>query len=251
MKLSMLQSLLIPLLTTAALFVTAQKTDAQSVVEFGSLYGYSPASFPTSVVNGNGSSLGESLEGMNLWFLCLEESATDPSNVSPQQWQYELSLSPDVLTTGIWTGIGASERDSLVNGISNIFFNNQAAIYGDTLSNGSSFNTPGSAMQRAVWALTDSYGSLWSGELELADIDTIMAANVSYAGTMVEDYLYSSLTAADGSGRVIFGTPAGATPGSFQSVVLFAPVPVPEPSALILIGLTGVLVLGRFRSRSF
>jgi hypothetical protein len=245
---SILHKLLVPV-AAASLFVTVQKTEAQSVVEFGSLYGYSPDSFPTSIYNSNGSLLGESLEGLSLWFLCLERPATDPAEMPPQQWEYELSLSPDVLTSGIWAGIGAADRDSLLNGISNIFINNQAAIYGDTLSDGSSFNDPGSAVQRAAWALTDGYGSVWTGPLDLNAIDSIMAANVGYAGTLVENYLYSSLTAADGSGRVIFGTPAGGTPGSFQSVILFSPVPVPEPSALILIALTGVLVLGRARNR--
>lgn len=247
---STLKNLLVTLLATASLLVTAQEAKAQSVVEFRSLYGFRPDLYPTRVLDGGGTTLGEELEGTTLWFLCLEELATDPSNEPSQQWSYNLSLSPEVLTTGVWSGMAVADRDSIVNGISNMFINNQSAIYGNTTSDGGSFNTPGSAMQYAAWEITNTYGSLWSGQLDVTAINAIMTANASYAGTLVEDYLYSSLTDVDGSGRLIFGAPTGSTPSTFQSVILFAPTPVPEPSALILIGLTGVLVLGRYRRRT-
>lgn len=235
-----------------AALVAPYQGNASVLVEFGSLYGYDPSFFPTSVIDAGGDPLGTSLQGVSLWFLCLDEGATSPGNVSEYQWEYTLSENSSVLSGGVWDAINVTaDRESIVTGISNMFLNNQSAIYADTTSDGSSNMTPGSSMQLAAWSIIHGYGSSWTGVLDVDAIDAIIADNPEISGTLTEDYLYSSLvTNSNANGRVFFGTPTGDTPLSFQNVLLFTPYPVPEPSGFILLGSSGMLALLARRRRA-
>lgn len=219
-------------LAASLLTFSASNLGAQSLVEFGALYGNAHDSIPTAVIDSYGDPLGENLAGVNLWFLCLDEDADDPSNMPPYQWEYSLSTSSSILTSGVWSGItDVAARESIIDGITNMFFNNSAAIYDDKISDGSSYNTAGSAMQLATWEIINGYGTTWSGVLDETNIDAIILSNPATSGSLTEDFLRSSLIAnPNANGRIFFGEAAGETPGDFQSVLLFAPYAIPEPS---------------------
>lgn len=241
-----MKTLIIPAISAVLLLAATHQSDAQPTVEFGPLYGNDSTNFPTSVIDGDGDSLGMSLEGVDLWFICLDREADDPSQIDPYQWEYALSTDNAILTSGDWSTY--ADRNSILNGVTNIFFNNASEIYADTASTGG-YDTPGSAMQYAAWAIIDNYGTVWNGELNQAAIDAIIDFDPSIPDTLVADYLASSLVAnSDATGRVIFGNPAGATPGDYQTIMLISPNPIPEPSGAILLGMAGMFfVLGRRR----
>lgn len=233
---------------SALLLLASPRSNAQSIVSFGPLYGEDATQYPTTVSAGDNDPVGTSLEGINLWFICLDRFGESPANHTPYEWEYTLSTNSNILAGGIWATVtDSAERQLIIDGISNMFLNNSASIYDDILSDGSSFNTPGSAIQLAAWLLIEQHGVSWIGQLDNDAITSILTDKSEYQGSLVDTYLHTSLASANGSGRVFFGTPTGNTPSEFQDIILFSPSPVPEPSSILLIGFASFLAIGRRR----
>lgn len=240
----------------AALGLSASLGEA-ATVQFGSLFGYGPETFPNYVVEGD-DPLAEYLatEGTYLWFMCVDFDSQDPADVG--EVEFYLSFSSEILTGGPWDVINADgRRDEIVGYINNMWFHNEAAVLADLLPD-DPWTSPGMAIQYASWMLIESYASgMWSGDYDDAAVDAILANWTGLGdatGTLVENYLRSAMNPASvDSRKVIFGipleTPTDPNHSRFQSVMFFTsqPIIIPEPSAALLVGAAGVAFLSRRR----
>jgi hypothetical protein len=233
----------------SGLIVTITQTlSAQSIeVEFGNLYGADHHSNPTTVISGTGA-LGAALENKSFYWVCLDVGlpSSDLNTLT-----YSVSTDVASLSGGLWSSdlTDSVTRESIIQGITNMYYMYQESILEDTLGDGGN-DTAGTGFQVAIWYITRGYQEgIWSGTLDSVAIGALKGWTenefISPTTGWVSDMLNATQVNQDQDQIFL----ASYSSNEYQPVALlpYSPITIPEPGAMILLSGAGALTLFRRR----
>lgn len=230
------------LLAALSQSVLAQDNDIE--IRFTGLY----SNTPVEVLSGNGT-LGSTLVGNQLYWLCLDASRDAPPGGSIHS--YSVSSDSSILDGGPWgttsgrwgVPLGVNERAGVIAAATNMFYAYRTELLADTGSN-EIYN----AFQSALWGITFSYG-FWgqTGPLSSSVVNEVIRQYQPdfAADPWLETFLNAALITPAEPVTVYFGNPLGDP--TLQSIMLFEVSPVPEPSGVVLVGIAGLFGILRRR----
>lgn len=189
--------------------------------------------------------------GQDYFWLCMDIFLNYPTdNVLP----YNLTSDPSSLISGNQADITAGEMATISSAIVNMYLNNQ-----DSILNSSGYNTTAYDFQVATWYLVRGAATnRWSDTLDATVINNLIDDSTLFwiRGNEEDvttpgfgDLMLSSLNTVPESMTwdIQFGTPSGVDNQGFQPLMFLSstPLPVPEPSSVLFIGLAGALTILR------
>lgn len=196
------------------------------------------------------------IEGQDYVWLCMDIDAKEPS---AQQVEYYLSTNPaDIAVLGL-ADITQGEMTAISAAIKNIYLNNQSAILEQTDDPPVDFRY---ATQAAAWYLIlGARDDVWSDTLDATAIGALIAYEPYHfmwennpPAASFSDLMNSALVPhpAAENWDVFFGVPAEVPAEGdklYQPLMFLSATPVPEPSLVSLLSLTGIALLGRRRRK--